>query len=955
MKKIPLLLIFSAFFVVIPNLLFSQCLTLQSTTPANYPVCGTSANQFDLWNDPAFLDTLHNLANLAEFTVSDLVIQFDEPCGSAVVKYRLGLDLDQDGIRETVITSENQLSGGRLLFNNHTNPGFGSDDTLSFDNRPVVAADKYRFVLQDSLQGTLRTVRLRWSTVSMPGIFADPQLPMGKHLLEWEVQKDADILTQVSILDVKDCKAPTIVCINGLSVNLMPTQQVDLWASDFLQYTEDNTTPSNLILIGVRRVGEQGSGFPTNPDGSPRTRANFTCTDIGPNSMELWTKDASSNTDYCITSVTVNDAFGTCAIPLDMVFGASEDCGDSSFLSVVLVDPTTPPYTYLWNTGDTTSTIWQPETGTYWVTVTDNLGNMAADFYDVITAPSNCAFVQGHVRIDADLNCVAEPGEQGFRQFAIRLTDDQNNVRYVMSDGAGYFSDQLPAGNYTAEPLPPNDLWSVCQPASIFTVAPTETYTFDVPVQAEGSCPEMHVQLTFPLLRRCFESGGTISFSNFGNQPALDAYLVLELDPFLALQSAGAPYTSLGNNRYRFDLGDVPVLGQEVIHLNVMVSCESALGQTHCSEATIHPHNCAPPDPAWTGASLQITADCQTDSLRFLLQNIGIAPMSIPLQYVVLEDIVMLRDDEAPSLGAGQSMVVALPATGATWRIEAQQEPLHPGKSMPALSVEGCGTPASLGILTQYPADDADLWVDKECRQNIGSYDPNDKQGFPIGYGATHYILPGTDLEYLIRFQNTGTDTAFTVVVRDTLSTWLNPETIEMGAASHENTWRLTGPGIIEWRFENILLPDSTTNLAGSNGFVAFRISMRDSTPLETDILNSAGIYFDFNEPVITNTTQHRVGINFVTVGAWTPVRPVYGVTIAPHPLQNRSWLQLQGAPDNRDYHLRIYDVNGKLLWENTASTPRFELQRNGLPSGLCFFEIRMDGALAGSGKLIVE
>lgn len=112
---------------------------------------------------------------------------------------------------------------------------------------------------------------------------------------------------------------------------------------------------------------------------------------------------------------------------------------------------------------------------------------------------------------------------------------------------------------------------------------------------------------------------------------------------------------------------------------------------------------------------------------------------------------------------------------------------------------------------------------------------------------------------------------------------------------------------------------------------------------------------FDFNEPVITNTTQHRVGINFVTVGDWTPVKPAYGVTIAPHPVQNRSWLQLQGAPENRDYRLKVYDLNGKLLLENTASNPRFELQRNGLPSGLCFFEIRMDGALAGSGKLIVN
>ncbi|MCB0556652.1 MAG: hypothetical protein KDD02_24110, partial [Phaeodactylibacter sp.] len=64
----------------------------------------------------------------------------------------------------------------------------------------------------------------------------------------------------------------------------------------------------------------------------------------------------------------------------------------------------------------------------------------------------------------------------------------------------------------------------------------------------------------------------------------------------------------------------------------------------------------------------------------------------------------------------------------------------------------------------------------------------NDKQGFPRGYGDEHYIYPGTDLEYLVRFQNTGNDTAFLVVIRDTLSEFLDIATVRPGAASHPYT-----------------------------------------------------------------------------------------------------------------------------------------------------------------------
>ncbi len=141
-----------------------------------------------------------------------------------------------------------------------------------------------------------------------------------------------------------------------------------------------------------------------------------------------------------------------------------------------------------------------------------------------------------------------------------------------------------------------------------------------------------------------------------------------------------------------------------------------------------------------------------------------------------------------------------------------------------------------------------------ECRQNIGSYDPNDKTAL-VGGVADNKIVPLDEpIEYLIRFQNTGTDTAFTVRIEDTLSHHFELSTIEVVSSSHDYTYNITR-GILNVTFDDILLPDSTTNEKKSHGFVKFTIKPKESTHPGTYIKNKANIYFDFNEPVLTNGT----------------------------------------------------------------------------------------------------
>ncbi|MCH8330505.1 MAG: hypothetical protein IH946_03850, partial [Bacteroidetes bacterium] len=114
-----------------------------------------------------------------------------------------------------------------------------------------------------------------------------------------------------------------------------------------------------------------------------------------------------------------------------------------------------------------------------------------------------------------------------------------------------------------------------------------------------------------------------------------------------------------------------------------------------------------------------------------------------------------------------------------------------------------------------------------------------------------------------VNFQNTGTDTAFLVVIRDTLSQYVDPGTVVSGASSHPYDFRIYGQGILEWKFWNIDLPDSNTNEVLSHGFVKFKVSQQLNNPLGTLIKNHVGIWFDFNAPIQTNTVENLIS-NFV-------------------------------------------------------------------------------------------
>ena len=309
---------------------------------------------------------------------------------------------------------------------------------------------------------------------------------------------------------------------------------------------------------------------------------------------------------------------------------------------------------------------------------------------------------------------------------------------------------------------------------------------------------------------------------------------------------------------------------------------------------------------------------------------------------LVMIDSIMIQGQE--------TVYYSFPANGETWILNAEQHPLHPGNSHPTAHVELCGTTTTKwipGIVNNLPLDDADPVVDIYCGVVTGSYDPNDKNGFPKGITDDHIIRPNQQLQYTIRFQNTGTDTAFTVVIRDTLDTDLNIFTVVSGVTSHTSEFRMHGPGVLEWTFNNILLPDSNVNEPESHGFATFTVEQVPNLPNGSLITNSAGIYFDFNAPVITNQTEHLIDDMALNnpVGIQELITEK-GTSIIVYPNPNTGLLHLDIMGEQHKLPYQVLDPMGRLVQAGTLKQQSNELDLSHCKSGIYFIRVEGSGPI---------
>lgn len=198
------------------------------------------------------------------------------------------------------------------------------------------------------------------------------------------------------------------------------------------------------------------------------------------------------------------------------------------------------------------------------------------------------------------------------------------------------------------------------------------------------------------------------------------------------------------------------------------------------------------------------------------------------------------------------------------------------------------------------------------------SYDPNDKvvarpdAAIQFFGEETQYIdaLTQEALTYTVRFQNTGTAPAQNIYIIDTLDADLDWSSFTLIQASHNMQVVNLGNGIMRFEFPSIWLADSTTNEPESHGHLVYRIMENAANQYGTEIENTAYIYFDWNDPIITNTTYNfNNWIEGISEG------DVQNIHVYPNPASELLTISCEG-----DFDYQLVDLSGRIVSSGSAT-----------------------------------
>lgn len=610
-----------------------------------------------------------------------------------------------------------------------------------------------------------------------------------------------------------------------------------------------------------------------------------------------------SNLDPGTVDVYIVDEFGSCGqnefIILDSDYLSSRTtnvaCYDDTTGSIDLdVASITGRETYLWSTGDTTPRISNLSAGTYAVTIIDGVCTQTKEFeiratsipvFSSIT-PADCNGTGGAINLIAS-------GGQGGLNFLWSTGDTTEDLSAV--DAGGYsvtVSDSTGCFNREVVLVP---LESVCD----------YEVSGKVYIDANGNCT--------------YDAGETFirGWVEWGN--------------------GRSEYVDL-LGEYAFD----EVVGNYA--LTHSFAANSNVSLANCLPAGSHNLAITNTDLSGRDFAYQVVSPVKdlvvyiTQSVirpgfdhRYFIhvENVGTDEVSTDLTFTLDPSVIYLSSSNGGTYDASNQTV--------TWRLDNVQigenrrvevgGNLPPSVPLGTLIALNAATGSGFGDAN--PADNVFVGT----ATVVGSFDPNDK------LVSTSKISPESPttqkLTYTIRFQNTGTFPAEFVVIRDTLDeTYLLPQTVKPVGASHPYQVSLVD-NILEFRFDNIHLPDSARDLEGSNGYVMFDIQTRANLSFGTAIQNRAAIYFDYNKPIITNFA--RTFVDFSTDRDQSLLKEL---ALFPNP--SSGIIYLQGL-EGRSFDLSIWNSQGKQV-KGVNATKNSQVDLTGLNPGVYVLEIEVNG-----------
>lgn len=473
-----------------------------------------------------------------------------------------------------------------------------------------------------------------------------------------------------------------------------------------------------------------------------------------------------------------------------------------------------------------------------------------------------------------------------------------------------------------------------------------------------------------------------LNYQNNAFDTAYSAYIEIEIDT-AAIDSIKSPYSfTMTGNILRINLGHIRPFGFSSLSYSIKLKTTVINGSIHCHRAKVFPICNLYPNTVYDSSEIQPMMRClPNDTVEFSLKNIGAKDQRYWGLVKSYEDIIIFKTDSF-KLNKGDRRIWKFRLdSNKVYTAEVFNSNFHPVTPILIRHNDICANKRPMipsNPALNFSRHDEAKEYEEACALIRGSYDPNIKSVQPVGMFTEHYTSTGTELKYRIDFQNMGTDTAFRVVLIDTLSSFLNIASFVPGVSSHPYSIEFGGRAV-KFIFDPIRLIDSRTNEPASHGYVNFKIKHIQGITPKTKIENKADIYFDYNAYVRTNTvfntifdtiqiyvpkakdttTKKDTTVEKDTTGGKDTTNSILdvdqgSVLIFPNPTTDKFVIQM--SEPVKDLTIEIYDVRGRMMKAVSSSNDiTIEVSAQGMSKGIYSIRCMSGEKLIVVKKVMVE
>ena len=500
----------------------------------------------------------------------------------------------------------------------------------------------------------------------------------------------------------------------------------------------------------------------------------------------------------------------------------------------------TAPYTYIWNTGQTTPTITNQYYGWYNVSVHDANSCVKQESVYLNYNPNNDSCyckLTGKVFVDQNSNCILDAGETTVEHIMIHCSGNG----YSFTDANGVYSFIVPSGSYTL----------------------SENVQYYYPL---ASCQSNNISIN------ATASSGCVITNNIANiiNPINDIHLI------------------------RTEL-NAPVPGNTYTQM-LIIENEGTISESNIQVGAAN-------DGQLTYTNSSPNLFTQTD------------PIGAPHWFSI--------NSGFPTLSAGATQTITTNYNVPT--------------NIPLATTINFYDSASYTPPMSNWLNDYSPWNNVSNYQAtvVGSFDPNFKEVFPKGVDTLGLIKTSDSvLTYVIHFENTGTYYAQNIIITDTLDNNLNWNTLRPGYSDYHYTAQLSENGVLKFTFANINLPQS--NSANNTGLVTYSIKLKENLADGTHIRNKAAIYFDYNAPVITNTTLN-------TISKYVGIKEVNNssdIKIYPNPAKDILTIETNL---NKEQRLEIINLIGQTVYSTIINNTKALINTSAFANGVYILKLYND------------